>query len=148
MKFNTKTLQGLKRRQALMYVMLFSLVTIVIWAVFSLFSSQKKVPIPPELLKLAQPLNPNIDTQIIEKLEHKKEYTNSELKNFPIYTVIVNTQTRDINLVTIDKAEAQEEEKRQEQEKIRQERLATPKPTPSTEIIPVDLETTKSAESN
>ena len=65
MKFSNKTLQNLKRRQMLMYIMLFSLLTIVIWAVFSLLYSQKKVPIPPELLKLSQPLNPNQNIYIL-----------------------------------------------------------------------------------
>lgn len=136
MKFNTKTIQGLKRRQMLMYLMLFSLLTIVIWAIFSLLYSQKKVPIPPELLRLSQPLNPNIDTEIIQKLENKKFYQDSELRNFPIYTIIVDQQTRESTLITVDKAQEREDEKLKEQEKIRQERLATPAPTPTTGIIP------------
>lgn len=68
--------------------MIFTLVTAMIWVGVSLFRSQQRTGIPIELQNLAKPLNPNINTQVIERIEKKRGYSPSELANFPVYRLI------------------------------------------------------------
>jgi len=132
------SLSGLKRRQSLLYLLIFSLVTIIIWAAFNIFRSQKSEPIPNELLKLARELNPSIDTSVIDALSRKKLFSEAELNNFPIYTIVTDSLRQEI-LVTIDQAKEIESEKQSQIVKLRAERLVapTPEPTPETGITPV-----------
>lgn len=96
-----RDLQGLKRNQYFLYFMIFSLVTIVIWVGIGLLSSQKKTQISPELKKLATPLNPNLDLQAVIELEGKKAYNATELRDFPIYKLLINKDGSQ-EVVTLD----------------------------------------------
>ena len=100
----------------LMYVLLFSLVTIGVWVSFSIFLSQKKTPIDPELIRLSLPLNPNINLEVIKDLATKKSYSASELEGFTIYTLITDKQTRQRILVSLD--EYQQIQLQEEQKKL------------------------------
>jgi hypothetical protein len=82
------TLDTLKHKQWFLRLLVFSLVTAMIWVGVSLFRSQQKTAIPEELQKLAIPLNPNINTDVISRVEQKKSFTSEELRSFPVYRVI------------------------------------------------------------
>lgn len=91
MKFENifeKQLANLRQRQEILAILIFSLVAIMIWVAVDLFSSQQRTAISAELQKLARPLNPIIQTQIIDELEQKRHYGENDLLSFPIYRVL------------------------------------------------------------
>lgn len=79
------TLEALRHQQIFLRILIFSIVTIMIWVGFTLFRSQQVVQIPAELQKMAIPLTPTIDLDVVTRIEQKKDYTDQELSNFPIY---------------------------------------------------------------
>lgn len=107
-------LADLQRRQGLLYIMIFSLVTIVIWAAFSVFLSQRSNPIDPALLKLSSPLNPSIDSTVIDKLKAKRKLSDSELNSFPIYTLYRQKGETNDQVLTIEAARQLREDQAQE----------------------------------
>jgi hypothetical protein len=124
-----KQLISLQRRQQMMYIGMFSLVTVMVWVAVNLFQSQKTTQISPELKKKAQPLTPSINQQIIQQIEEKRGFSEEELANFPIYKLILNRDGGE-DKVTIDTPE----------ENLRQTPVpratATPLPLPEPESEP------------
>lgn len=110
----------LKVKQQLLYVMIFTFVTVVIWIGGSLLISQKKSGISPDLLELAKALNPNINVRLIEELELRKSYREDELGEFPIYKLIKSKDGQLQRLVPVES----------ELTEIVEEPGATPTPTP------------------
>jgi hypothetical protein len=92
----------LRQRQRLLQILIFSLITITIWVTFSLFRSQKKTIISAEQKKLAEPLNPTIKTEVLEKLQQKRVFTENELNDFPIYKVLISRDGKQSEVVTIE----------------------------------------------
>lgn len=92
---NTKRrITGLRRNQQLLYVGLFTLVVVVVWIATSLFSSQQKTGISSELRKMAVPLNPNINTFVIERLEAKRSFSPEELSSFEVIRFSIEEENR------------------------------------------------------
>lgn len=83
-----KQLANLRQRQEILAILIFSLVTIMVWVALDLLSSQQRNTISAELQRLALPLTPTIQTQVIDELEQKKHYGESELLSFPIYRIL------------------------------------------------------------
>ncbi len=81
------TLKSLNNQQTFLKLLIFSFVTVMIWIGFSIFSSQQKPQISEELQKMAIPLSPHIDMDVISRIEQKKSYTDAELENFTIFVV-------------------------------------------------------------
>ena len=84
----TKNLNALRQRQALVRVLIFSLVTVIIVIIFNIFQSQQKTGLSTELQTLAEPLNPNIDLEVIQRLQQKRAFTSNELASFPINRIV------------------------------------------------------------
>jgi len=97
-----REIAGLKIRQQVLYILIFTLVTIIVWVFFSLFLSQKKEASDPQLLQLAKALNPNLDTQIIGELERKRQYVPADLANFVIYKLVLAEDRRSEQKTAID----------------------------------------------
>ncbi len=95
-------LQQLRRNQQLLYVLLFSLVTVVIWVGVGLFSSQRSSRIDPYLLTIARPLNPNINEEIITEIEGKRHYSQAELSEFTIFKLLKTQDGKQQQLVNIE----------------------------------------------
>lgn len=89
-----KRLTGLRRNQQFLYIGIFTLVAVVVWVGGSLFQSQKKTGISSELQKMAVPLNPNINSQVIDRLEAKITYSAEELDSFEIFRVNIEAENR------------------------------------------------------
>ncbi len=81
-----KSIQKLKARKGLLYILIFSLVTVFIWIGISIFLSQKKTKVPEKVQNYTKPLNPNIDREIVEEIEARRYFSEDELQNFFIYT--------------------------------------------------------------
>jgi len=90
-------LKNLKKRKEVLIILIFLFVIVIFWIGLSLFSSQQKLGITPEQKALAQPLTPNVNTAVLEKLEAKKKYSDFELREFPIYAIY---QDGGVNKVT------------------------------------------------
>lgn len=87
-------LAGLYQKQQLLGILVFSMVTIVVWVAISLVTSQTNTSIPPELLKLATPLSPTLNKDVLDQIEEKRVYTPDELAVFPIYKVLTTKNAR------------------------------------------------------
>lgn len=94
---------SLLHRQQLLYVMVFTFMTVVIWVGISVATSQKTTQIDPNLKKLALPLNPSLNIQVIGALEEKQTFDQAELASFPIYKIILNRDGSE-QVVTLDVA--------------------------------------------
>ena len=95
------TLQSLNNQQTFLRLLIFSFVTVVLWVGFSIFSSQQKPQISEELQKMAVPLNPNLNLEVVSRIEQKKSYSDEELSNFTIFTV-VQDKTGAQSITTLD----------------------------------------------
>lgn len=80
-------LEKLRHRRDLLTILLFLFVIIVFWIGIGIFSSQQKSGISAEQRKVSQPLNPSLDTSVIEKLELKEQYSLNDLRDFSIFVV-------------------------------------------------------------
>jgi len=80
-------MSALHRSQTFLRILIFTLVTAIIWVGLSLFRTQEETGISPKLLKLAEPLNPNINIDVLSRIEQKRGFTEQELSDFPIYSI-------------------------------------------------------------
>lgn len=85
-------LEGFRHHQQIMTILVFTLVAVILWVAASLFSSQRRLGISPEQLKLSKPLTPVINTDVLLNLEQKQSFSNEELRKFPIYMLIKDQQ--------------------------------------------------------
>lgn len=96
-------LQNLRNRKELLVIMIFLLVIVVLWIVGGILSSQRSLGITPEQRRLAEPLSPALDAVVIQKLEQKRAYNESELSAFPLY-VTQGEPSSDSSLVPTEEA--------------------------------------------
>lgn len=80
----------LEQKQTILKIAIFSFFTIVVWIGFSVFESQQKTGIDPALLKLAIPLNPVINIDVINQIQQKRSYSDSELSQFTISKIVID----------------------------------------------------------
>lgn len=78
---------ALQNNQKLLTILLFSLITVIIWVTISIITSQRTETIEPELQELATPLNPNFPDEVILQIDQRREYSDEDLLSFPIYIV-------------------------------------------------------------
>ena len=102
MKPPKKKITNLRVKQQALYVMIFSFVTVVIWISASLFRSQRRTGISPDLLELAKPLSPTINVDVIDQIEQSESYTDQELVQFQIYKLIKSKDGRTQQIVPIE----------------------------------------------
>jgi len=81
-------LTSLHRRQQILYVMIFTFATVVIWVGISLITSQQKSQISPQLKALALPLNPTLSRPTLDILQQKRVFRPDQLHGFPIYRLV------------------------------------------------------------
>lgn len=102
-------LSQLQQKQTLLKIFIFTLVTIIIWVGLTLFRTQQQTGIRPELLVKAEALNPNISVQVIDQIEQKRVFTEAELSDFPIYS-IVTLKTGEQQLVVFSASDKERRE--------------------------------------
>lgn len=113
-----KRVINLQRNQHLLYIGVFSLVAAIVWVGTSLFQSQRSTGIDPELQQLAEPLNPNINTFAIDRLEQRRSFSAEELADFPIFKIELEEEgrTRQIqNQQTQEQAQSEQQQTQQPQ---------------------------------
>lgn len=133
---STKKLKSFYHQQNMMYVLIFTLVTVVIWAGVSIFLTTKKSPIDPELIELSSPLNPNLNLQVIQDLENKKAYSETDLNQFTIYTLINSDNTQERVILTLDEYRQIQAQKAAEQAALAEQHQAQDQPLLSPSPVP------------
>lgn len=98
----TSQLQNLKHKNQLMTILVLLLVCVFSWGIASIFSSQRGSKLPADLAKLAKPLNPNLDTTILNTLEAKRTFTEEELAAFQIFKIVVDPVTQKERILDIN----------------------------------------------
>lgn len=81
-------LKSLQNNQKLLGLLIFSLITVVIWIGISLITSQTSTAISSEELALAAPMDPSINTTVLDQIALKRTYPSPDLANFPIFIVL------------------------------------------------------------
>ncbi len=94
MNSTTFDLKNLRFKQQALALLIFSFVTVLIWIVVGIATSQREERISPELQALAKPLNPNINEKVLSAIEQKRRYSAAELARFPIYRIVSDDDIR------------------------------------------------------
>lgn len=95
MKSNTlnHSFFGHRSNTLLIFISLVCIGTIV-WIFVSIYASQNASALPPDVNEAATPLDPNLNTAILDKLDTKNIYSQEELDSFPIYIIKTDRFTR------------------------------------------------------
>jgi len=124
-------LSQLQKKQTLLRIFIFTLVTIIVWVGVTLLRTQQETGIRPELNKKAEALNPNVSTETLDQIEQKRAFTDADLSDFPIYS-IVTLKTGEQQLVVFSASD-----------KARREvTLESGTQPPTSSVPPTTLETT------
>lgn len=132
MKSAKKGFSSLKIKRQALYILIFSFVTVVVWISGSLFRSQRRTGIAPDLLELAKPLSPTINVSLIDEIEDKNNFSVQDLSNFQIYKLIQSKDGRIQQVVPID-YEADEISQEEVNLLVREEVFSPPESTTSSE---------------
>ncbi len=92
----------LKYKQQLLAIFSLLLVCIFFWIAASLFSSQQKSKLTPELAKMAKPFNPVLKAELLDTVMSKKMYTQEELQSFSIFVLNYDKVTQSASIVPYD----------------------------------------------
>lgn len=97
----SKELSKLRRNQQILTILVLLFVTMAVWILVSLASSQRTSKITPEVKQMALPLTPTLDTTAIDKLESKVTYTEEELSTFPINVIYTDPRSQQETVVPL-----------------------------------------------
>lgn len=97
-----KDFQKLKSNRQFLTILILLFVSVFFWITISLITSQSKEEISKELTDLAKPLVPNIDKDILAKLEKKQSYSKNELASFTIYKILTTRDGRTEKVVPLE----------------------------------------------
>ncbi|MBU0979001.1 MAG: hypothetical protein ABIJ03_03155 [Patescibacteria group bacterium] len=99
-------LKQLQHRNTLIIILVLLFISIFIWTGVSIISSTTTSQLPDNIKKLATPLNPSIDRQILGEIENKQVLSQKDLESFPIYKLILDRRTNTERVITIDMDES------------------------------------------
>lgn len=85
-----QALDGLKRREGLFRILIFSFITVLIWIGFSVYRANIKTKVSIDTQKHTEPLNPNINSLVFDELATRIKYSDEELESFTVYERIVD----------------------------------------------------------
>lgn len=77
--------KNLQRQRKLLAALVLGIVVALVWVMMSIFSSQQTYQISAELRTLAKPITPDLNDEVLKRIEAKYLLSNSDLKDFPIY---------------------------------------------------------------
>ncbi len=84
-------LDKIKQNQTFLIIGILLFTLLLVWGAVSLFASQQQTVITAAQKEMAAPLQPVINTEMIDELARKPFYTDSELANFTIYKLLRNS---------------------------------------------------------
>ncbi len=109
-----KQLEKLKSEKKLLLALIFAMVAVFLWVVVSLVSTKGQQVISPELMKLAEPLVPTLDQNVLENLENRAYIQPDQMEDFPIYA-LVELRMGEYQLVDVVSQSIQELTQQQEE---------------------------------
>lgn len=125
-----KQLEKIKSEKKLLLTLVFAMVALFLWVVVSLISTRGQQVISPELSKLAEPLVPTLDQNVLEKLENKSYIEPDQLESFPIYALVETSggeyQLVDVVSQSVQDFELQQEEQQEEAAEVIQQEQPQP----------------------
>ncbi len=98
----TSQLQKLQKNRQFMAILVLLFVCVLFWTAVTLITSQRTTKVDASLIKLAQPLSPTLNGELLDVVEQKRKYTAEELSQFTIYKIVSDTQQDIDRVVTID----------------------------------------------
>ena len=90
-----KELQKIRKSQKALTIFVLLFVLVIVWGIVTLFAAKQETKIDNQVLLLAKPLNPTIDTTQFAKMQLKRTFSDAELANFPIYQLLTNEKSRE-----------------------------------------------------
>lgn len=99
-----------KNQKVLLVALLFLFVIVIFWTGLSLFGSQTKFAVPPEMRELAKPLTPSIKGEVLTRIEGKRQFSSDELVGFTIYKILDGKGSADNRPRLVDINYVEEEE--------------------------------------
>lgn len=82
---NLSLLASLRRREGLLRILIFTLVTVLIWIGFEIYLSQQKTVVSEDFQPYTMPLNPNIDRAVLQEMQNLRSFTDEELQDFSLF---------------------------------------------------------------
>lgn len=149
-------LNKLRTKKKLFVALIFALAAVLIWIFVSIFATQGASGISPEMRKLAQPLTPTLNKNLLDKIGQKRHLTSQDLERFPIFALIkvdgggytildvVNDQV--IGLLGVSEADIEKasvEENGQPESEVSVGQTATTSAEPASEIEPTGVSAPK-----
>jgi hypothetical protein len=96
-----KQLEKLKHKKKLLVILIFALVSVLVWIVVGIFSAQTKLGVSPALTAMAKPLTPTLKGAVLETIEQKKYYPENQLEAFPIFAIIENEEGTGFSVIDV-----------------------------------------------
>ena len=96
-----KQLEKIKHKKKLLMILVFALVSVLVWIVVGIFSAQTKMGISPALTVMAKPLTPTLKGAVLETIEQKEYYSSNQLEDFPIFAIIENEEGTGFSVVDV-----------------------------------------------
>ena len=96
-----KQLEKIKHKKKLLVILVFALVSVLVWIVVGIFSAQTKMGISPALTAMAKPLTPTLKGAVLETIEQKEYYSSNQLEDFPIFAIIENEEGTGFSVVDV-----------------------------------------------
>lgn len=96
-----KQLDKIRQNRQVLLILIFLFVIVIFWTIIGLISSRQQLGISPELVEYAKPLIPTVDEETLQRIEGKREFSEDELKSFPIYKIISTRDGSNSRLVEI-----------------------------------------------
>lgn len=87
-------LDKIRGSQTILSIFILLLVAVLLWIVVSIFSSHRTTQISSDTSELAKPLSPNLSTEVLDVLDSKRAFTERELRDFPIYVIMRDSQSQ------------------------------------------------------
>jgi hypothetical protein len=98
----TKDLIRLKSNRQFLTIMILLFVVVLFWVFVSVATSQRSERISPELTRLATPLIPSVELEVVSRIQQKRSYTNQELSSFTIYKILTDPDGRTERVVPLE----------------------------------------------
>jgi len=140
-----KQLNRLRHQKNLLWLGILLFVLVILWILLSIFTSSRTSTIAPELMELAKPFIPRLESSIFADIQGQRTYAQGEIGFFPIYVIDKDNLEADLKFVditkelveseqTVDAADAEVEQLSVDAESTSS---ATPSPTQE-EVGPVE----------
>ncbi len=97
----SRTVAAHRSRYLLIFLVLLAIGG-VIWVFISIYDSQNTTTLPPEATLAAEPLDPNLNSVVLDRLITKPIFAEEELGNFPIYVIKTDRFTRTQTVVPLE----------------------------------------------